>query len=135
MLSVIQYVCYAFQPLGRQLVYGGERSKAKNEAWTKQYVQWSNKGSYLATFHDQGIMLWGGDNFENAGRFGHRRVRAIDFSPCETYLVTFSDEERGKVIVWDILLGKKKREFVGKSKFKWSFDDKYFARVVENKVF
>eukprot|EP00808_Paulinella_micropora_P024315 g70145.t1 len=119
---------------GRELVYGGERQKAKNEVWTKSFVQWSPQGTYLATFHDQGIMLWGGPDFQEVARFSHKHVRAIDFSPNEGYLVTWSDFDKSRIIIWDILMQSKKREFEGGSKFKWSFDDKYFARVGENKL-
>ncbi|RIB12395.1 eukaryotic translation initiation factor eIF2A-domain-containing protein [Gigaspora rosea] len=46
--------------------------------WTETCVQWSPLGTYLATFHRQGIALWG--------------VKLIDFSLNEKYLVTWSIE-------------------------------------------
>jgi hypothetical protein len=60
--------------------------------WTESYLQWSPRGTFLATIHKQGIALWGGESWERIGRFVHGNVRMIDFSPCETYLVTFSSE-------------------------------------------
>lgn len=51
--------------------------------WTETYVRWSPKGTYLATFHQRGIALWGGDKFKQIQRFSHQGVQLIDFSPCE----------------------------------------------------
>eukprot|EP00172_Hildenbrandia_rubra_P004204 Plantae.Rhodophyta-Hildenbrandia_rubra.ctg8050.p1 GENE.Plantae.Rhodophyta-Hildenbrandia_rubra.ctg8050~~Plantae.Rhodophyta-Hildenbrandia_rubra.ctg8050.p1 ORF type:complete len:537 (-),score=137.80 Plantae.Rhodophyta-Hildenbrandia_rubra.ctg8050:662-2272(-) len=83
-------------------------------------------------------------------RFEHMNVSLIDFSPCENYLITLNelppskDDRRnpGGLIIWDVVTGKKKRGFLGPTKrerqlemataawpiFKWSHDDKYFAR-------
>ena len=79
---------------GRQLQYGGEREKGHGGCWTKGQVAWSPKGSYLATFHDAGIMLWGGRDFNRMGRFGHAYVDKIEISPCEKYLVTSSADPK-----------------------------------------
>ncbi|CAB1344107.1 unnamed protein product, partial [Coregonus sp. 'balchen'] len=51
--------------------------------WTETYVRWSPKGTYLATFHQRGIALWGGEKFKQIQRFSHQGVSLIDFSPCE----------------------------------------------------
>merc|ERR1712212_382169 len=32
----------------------------KRDMWTETYIVWSPQGTYLATFHRQGIALWGG---------------------------------------------------------------------------
>ncbi|NXT19830.1 EIF3B factor, partial [Syrrhaptes paradoxus] len=53
--------------------------------WTETYVRWSPKGTYLATFHQRGIALWGGEKFKQIQRFSHQGVQLIDFSPCERY--------------------------------------------------
>ncbi|CAG8830875.1 33355_t:CDS:10, partial [Gigaspora margarita] len=50
-----------------------EEEKFVEKNWTETYVQWSPLGTYLATFHHQGIALW-------------------DFSPNGKYLVTWSNE-------------------------------------------
>ena len=55
------------------------------KGWTETYVTWSPQGTYLATFHKQGIALWGGDEFSRIGKFGHQGVQMIDFSPCERF--------------------------------------------------
>lgn len=55
------------------------------QRWTETYVRWSPKGTYLATFHQRGIALWGGEKFKQIQRFSHQGVQLIDFSPCERY--------------------------------------------------
>lgn len=60
--------------------------------WTDTYLQWSPKGTFLSTFHKQGIGLWGGEGWERIVRFVHAGVKLIDFSPQENYLVTWSNE-------------------------------------------
>ncbi|XP_003318263.4 eukaryotic translation initiation factor 3 subunit B isoform X1 [Pan troglodytes] len=107
--------------------------------WTETYVRWSPKGTYLATFHQRGIALWGGEKFKQIQRFSHQGVQLIDFSPCERYLVTFSplmdtQDDPQAIIIWDILTGHKKRGFHCESSahwpiFKWSHDGKFFARM------
>lgn len=112
---------------------------------TDNIVVWSPKGTYLATFHRQGIALGGGKSWQRVARFEHANVRAIDFSPCETFIVTLSSnvggaaaatpDETQNIIIWDIKTGEKKREFssgeVAWPAFKWSHDDAYFARIKE----
>ncbi len=54
--------------------------------WTETRFQWSPKGTYLATFHERGIALWAGEEFNQFMRFSHVGVQLIDFSPCEKFL-------------------------------------------------
>ncbi|KAI8052584.1 eukaryotic translation initiation factor eIF2A-domain-containing protein [Gilbertella persicaria] len=128
--------------------------------WTETYVQWSPKGTYLSTFHTQGIALWGGPSWNKIVRFVHPGVKLIDFSPNERYLVTWSNEpislarlpesghpfseydEGNQIIIWDIKTGSLLRTFplvqtsgeeqktVRWPMFKWSASEKHFARVV-----
>ena len=56
------------------------------------YVAWSPLGTYIATLHRQGVRLWGGPSFNDQQRFAHPLVKLIDFSPCEKYIVTWSNE-------------------------------------------
>ncbi|MBN3271543.1 EIF3B factor, partial [Polyodon spathula] len=110
--------------------------------WTETYVRWSPKGTYLATFHQRGIALWGGEKFKQIQRFSHQGVQLIDFSPCEKYLVTFSPlmdtkDDPQAIIIWDVLTGQKKRGFHCESSahwpiFKWSHDGKFFARMTQD---
>ncbi|OJJ43223.1 hypothetical protein ASPZODRAFT_103646 [Penicilliopsis zonata CBS 506.65] len=95
--------------------------------WTQLFVQWSPKGSYLASVHPQGVQLWGGSAFSKQKQFPHPFVQLIEFSPGENYLTTWSArpiqveegqpiltyEEDGKnLIIWDITTGKPLRSFV-----------------------
>ncbi|KAL4948286.1 eukaryotic translation initiation factor eIF2A-domain-containing protein [Aspergillus filifer] len=95
--------------------------------WTQLFVQWSPKGTYLASVHPQGVQLWGGPAFAKQKQFPHPFVQLIEFSPGESYLTTWSArpiqveeghpvltyEEDGKnIIVWDIVSGKPLRSFV-----------------------
>ncbi|KAI8818548.1 eukaryotic translation initiation factor eIF2A-domain-containing protein [Fimicolochytrium jonesii] len=120
------------------------------EHWSDMYVSWSPKGTYLATFHKQGIVLWGGPTWGRINKFEHHNVKLIDFSPNEKYVTTWSHEpfitpegESHHLAIWDITTGLKLRTFPieapaasgaqGTVKFdwpifKWSFDDKYVAR-------
>jgi len=112
--------------------------------WTETYVRWSPLGTYLATFHTRGIALWGGEDFHQISKFAHPGVQYIEFSPCEKYLVTFSPDARSNsadepsaIIIWDSRNGIKKRAFHSENPpvwpvFKWSHDDKYFARMTED---
>ncbi|DBA01398.1 TPA: hypothetical protein N0F65_007295 [Lagenidium giganteum] len=125
------------------LDYDGEREKKGGKQWCSQYVLWSPHGTYLATFHPQGIALWGGDHYEKVGRFAHRNVKMAVFSPNENYLITVSETEpETAIIVWDVKSGKMLRAFpAGKptgnkdevvqglaTPFKWSPCDRYVAR-------
>ncbi|XP_078461177.1 eukaryotic translation initiation factor 3 subunit B [Lampetra fluviatilis] len=110
--------------------------------WTETIVRWSPKGTYLATFHQRGIALWGGERFTQIQRFSHQGVQLIDFSPCERYMVSFSPvidtrEDPQAIIVWDVLTGNKRRGFHCESSthwpiFKWNPDGKFFARMTQD---
>jgi translation initiation factor 3 subunit B len=101
----------------------------KRVYWTETYVQWSPLGTYLVTFHRQGIALWGGPSWNKIVRFVHPGVKLIDFSPNERFLVTWSNEpitlgpnggsgtpfgpedEGHQIIIWDVLTGNLLRSF------------------------
>mmetsp|Transcript_32658 Transcript_32658/g.59213 ORF Transcript_32658/g.59213 Transcript_32658/m.59213 type:complete len:718 (-) Transcript_32658:176-2329(-) len=138
----------------------GKRCRSESvyerKEWTQSFVQWSPRGSYLSTLHSQGIAIWGGPNFERIHRFSHKDVRLTDFSPNETYLVTFSgssdDISRSSNVllkVHDVATAKVLRFFeagadnfnpaVGSFSwpvFKWAGgkDDRFFARVGRDSV-
>lgn len=135
---------------GRVLKYGGEREKQNGLQWTAGYVAWSGSGVYLATFHEPGLALWGGDDFKQVVKFAHRDVKRISFSPNEKYIITSNDRDRQHehdyccYQVWDIRSGKLLRGF-DRAKppgggaptwptFKWSHDDAYLARVTEGVI-
>ncbi|XP_065899140.1 eukaryotic translation initiation factor 3 subunit B-like [Dysidea avara] len=113
------------------------------ENWTDTYVRWSPQGTYLATFHKQGIALWGAEDFKRLGRFSHTGVSLIDFSPDERYLVTFrkalQENDSESLVIWDIKTGAKKRSFAASDAtdwpiIKWSHDGKYFARLSADRL-
>jgi len=134
-----------------ELYYGGEREKAGGKIWCDWKVQFSPQGSFIATFHQQGIALWAGDQFTRwAVRFPHKDVKAIEFSPNEEFLLTWNGSEPMKddenaVTFFRVLSG----EVMRKCKtphmsplnekgqfphFLWSKDSKYFAECNETTI-
>ena len=124
----------------------------KNSKWGELYLQWSPRGTYLASLHPIGV---------NVLRFTHPGVRLIQFSPCENYLITWADEplanyedspnpalrdtfgaedEGNSYVVWDVKSTRVLRTFAAdrpehdqeprnpQNVFKWSPDDSYIAR-------
>lgn len=59
-------------------------------------MEWSPRGSYLATVHRQGVAVWGGKTFTRLQRVAHPGVQRLLLSPCERYLLTFSEFPDGK---------------------------------------
>lgn len=133
----------------------------QRQSWTESFVQWSPLGSYLATVHRQGAAIWGGaTSFERLMRYPHQQVKLIDFSPGETYLVTYSshepsnprDSHRVALNIFDVRSGKVRRDFKGSADeflvgtggvagvswpvFRWGGgkEDKYFARIGRNVI-
>ncbi|ORY04590.1 translation initiation factor eIF-3b [Basidiobolus meristosporus CBS 931.73] len=127
-----QWVMYRGEEVS---IYWNKKAEAPEHVhsrpnWTETYVQWSPLGSYLVTFHRQGIALWGGESWSKIVRFVHPGVKLIDFSPKENYLVTWSNEpitlsasvsnaslpfgpedEGNQVLVWDVKTGELLRSF------------------------
>ncbi|OQS03656.1 eukaryotic translation initiation factor 3 subunit [Thraustotheca clavata] len=116
--------------------YAGEREKSSGKQWCSQYVKWSPSGTYLTTFHPQGIALWGGNSWDKVARFAHKHVNTAVFSPQENYLITANGiEGENSITIWDIRSGKLLRSFamggnpnVLDTPFKWSADDRFVAR-------
>lgn len=85
--------------------------------------------------------MWGGEKFEKAQRCIHDNVNYIEFSPNESYLITYARDSRlndseNCLRVFDVFTGELKRCFSpaqGSNRIhdwpflKWSFDEKYFA--------
>eukprot|EP01132_Coremiostelium_polycephalum_P008620 gene8620-10610_t len=113
---------------------------------TTSYVQWSVSGSYLVTFHPDGIVLYGGKDWGRVNLFEHRGVQLVDFSPEDKYMVTFAPvlndnpKDPRSIIFWDVRSGKRLRSFLAPPKeafvwpaFQWSAKDRFFARIYEDK--
>ena len=114
-----QFVCHAAQTVS--VLWNGPYGSNSTELahsrpnWTDSYVQWSPYGSYLATLHGPGVMLWGGASWSRMGKFPHANVKLISFSTCETFLITWSPFERQSecnLLVWDIAASKLVRGWV-----------------------
>ena len=114
--------------------------------WTENYTQWSPRGTFLATFHRLGIMLWGGKSWKKLLKVSHGGVRLMDFSPNERFLVTWSPEadQTQALVVWDVKTGKQLRAFQGTRDgedigdwpvLRWSHDDQFFARLGDDCIF
>ena len=124
-----QFVMYRGDNVG---VFWNRKKEAADmvvdrQHWTETFVQWSPKGTYLATTHRKGIQLWAGRNWGRQSRFPHPLCNMIDFSPNELYICTWSfkpieveendpilslDEEGKNYIIWEVSTGKPLRSFV-----------------------
>ncbi|KAI8909825.1 eukaryotic translation initiation factor eIF2A-domain-containing protein [Gorgonomyces haynaldii] len=137
-----------------QIQYNNKQDAPENveqrQNWSDMYVKWSTRGTFMVTFHRQGVALWGGSSWKKIIRFVHPNVKLIDFSPNERYLVTWSQEPfqtqfgpSHNLCVWDVLSGVLLRSFAIESDpktkiewplFKWSFDEKYLARAQKGAI-
>eukprot|EP00616_Rhizochromulina_sp_CCMP1243_P008729 CAMPEP_0118962468 /NCGR_PEP_ID=MMETSP1173-20130426/799_1 /TAXON_ID=1034831 /ORGANISM="Rhizochromulina marina cf, Strain CCMP1243" /LENGTH=706 /DNA_ID=CAMNT_0006910737 /DNA_START=45 /DNA_END=2165 /DNA_ORIENTATION=- len=131
--------------------YDGAREKSGGKSWCQLEVRWSPKGTYMSTFHRQGIALWGGDGFEKQARFQHENVNRVSFSPCERYMLTcnFRPPREGPSVVlfWHIREARVLRKIdlafttIGEGEdmrevpnlFKWSPDGNYVARMHQDR--
>ncbi|KAK4538258.1 hypothetical protein CDCA_CDCA16G4283 [Cyanidium caldarium] len=120
---------YWFDPvLPPELAY--ERSN-----WTESGVRWSPLGSYLATFHRQGVALWGGGEFEKIVRFAHDHPRLIHFSRNESYLVSYNAPDAPEpLIVWEADTGRKLRAFPGPLRLPQRLLDALWNQVFEERA-
>lgn len=121
-------------------------------SWTDGMVRWSPRGSFLTTFHGQGVALWGGASWGKLARFPHPMVKGAFFSPRETYLVTqspFNPAAPGdaNVLVWEVQTGKLMRGFQVEELqeedvermetqcvLQWSHDEAHASRVLPDSI-
>ena len=109
---------------------------------SRDSLQWSPLGSYLATFHAKGVILHGGDNFRECGRLGHNEVTTLNFSQNERYALTWNGQvgtaNKDAVIVWDIPSNTSLRKFPCISKewpsFGFSADEQFLATLGANGI-
>lgn len=115
------------------------------QQWTEHFVQWSSKGSYLSTIHSQGVALWGGSSWKMIARFPHHGVRLIDFSPQESYLITWSPHDSRRagepnLLIWDIVAQRLAKGFIVEGSLsegawpllRWSYNDGFVVKVQED---
>jgi translation initiation factor 3 subunit B len=134
-----------------ELYYGGEREKAGGKIWCDWKVQFSPQGSFISTFHKQGIALWAGREFTKwAVRFPHANVKYIEFSPNEEFLLTWNgshpkEDDGNAVCFFRVLSGEcmqkcrtphlsplnDKGDF---PHFLWSPDSKFFAECNDSTI-
>uniref|UniRef100_A0A914D0L2 RRM domain-containing protein n=1 Tax=Acrobeloides nanus TaxID=290746 RepID=A0A914D0L2_9BILA len=131
------------EPYEVDVVVDGHKAKATRDNWSEQVIfKWSPEGSYLATMHQKGVVLWAGPNFEKFQRFEHNLINFLEFSPKETYLVTYARDDYYRnahvdntLKIFDTFTGELKKTFTplrhGRLAdwpfFKWSADEKYFG--------
>jgi len=110
----------------------------QREKWSDYGIKWSPKGSYLVTFHNQGIALWGTNEWIKLVRFLCPNVIDMEFSPNEKYIITYSNTETENIQLWDVMSGRKlmsiNRNESTASKIKWSFDSQFIAQKELNKI-
>eukprot|EP00906_Rhabdomonas_costata_P026394 RCo037589 len=120
------------------IVLGRQTLVQKRTGWTDILARWSPLGSFLATFHPQGIQLWGGLDWRSLGRFAHPGVQLIDFSPREGFLVTWFNS----LYVHEVKTQKRVKVFAnlaptmehGWPLFKWSHDERFMANLMEDNI-
>jgi len=121
---------------------------------TTTFLVWSPYGTYLGGFLKQGVVLWGGaETWHYIKKLSHPGVKIMDFSPRESFLITFSPEplpidaedkgDRHFVAIWDVATGEIRRTFsILKDEggniiwpaFQWSHDEKFFARLTSEGI-
>ena len=74
----------------------GPELNKETKRWSDSYVRWSPFGTYLTTFHHQGILLWGGPSWKKMRKLAVSGVVDIMFSPNERYLITCKHQPRAK---------------------------------------
>jgi len=130
------------------LCYGGEREKAQKKVWCDWRVEWSPQGSFIATFHQQGIALWAGPEFTKKMRLPHHGVKEILFAPNEEFIILWngalpSQEDNNAVKIFHVLTGQCMRTCRTPAvtpngdawpHFLWSPDAKYIAECTDSRI-
>ena len=124
------------------LCYDGKHDAKNGTPWCDYYMQWSSKGSYVATLiPNKGVLTWGGENFRKLNRFPAPGVDIVEFSPQEKFILTITDNPKDDkaIKVFEVETGNLLREFPLRPKdfpdnepvpvFSFSPDDAYLARM------
>mmetsp|Transcript_5467 Transcript_5467/g.8074 ORF Transcript_5467/g.8074 Transcript_5467/m.8074 type:complete len:670 (+) Transcript_5467:279-2288(+) len=113
----------------------GELVKTKKN-WAEKGPYFSNTGAFMVTHHPKGYALWGQDDLSLIARFKHQHAIDIEWSPEDSYFMTYSQDKKVKCKLWDVRSAKNikifefaKESFIMLPIFKWSPSEDYFARV------
>ncbi|KAI6242660.1 Eukaryotic translation initiation factor 3 subunit B [Aphelenchoides fujianensis] len=125
------------------VVYSMQGGNNNPGNWSEHIFKWSPYGTYLCTLHKPGVQLWGGPKWERWQRYGHEMADYIEFSPRESYLVTYSSDEKvnahteNSLRIFDVFTGECKKSFSPSQQgsgvvhswpfFKWSHDEAHFG--------
>lgn len=115
-------------------------SQTGGRVWTERHAKWSPRGTFLATFHPQGVLIWGGEGFYEARRFMHVDVHDVLFSPDEHFICTWSGSYGNKkpddaFRVWDLRSMQCLRKFKqtrlddDAHGFSFSHDGRFLSRI------
>ncbi|GMH62769.1 hypothetical protein TrRE_jg6945, partial [Triparma retinervis] len=128
---------------------GGDK-KASGVQWCNYYMEWSSRGSIMATILPaKGVITWGGPNYKKLKRFSHVDVETVQFSPEEGYMMTtsFKNDIKDAIKIWNTKTGKllrafplfpsesfKEKDAEKPPPFLWSHNDEYIARMGEDLI-
>jgi translation initiation factor 3 subunit B len=113
---------------------------------SKHNAEWSPQGRYLIVLQENLVQLYGGSCFDLVREIFHADISYAHVSPCEKYIITFSDladEKEGNYNFWRIDTGEILRKFPfdevtpkgsPKNLFSFSFDGKYWAKMIQDHV-
>ena len=119
------------------LAWANRRGKPElfesREKWSLESAVWSSHGTMLATLHEQGVALFGGATWRSLYRFPHHAVKKVIFSPCDTYMVTWSKPLRStepNLLVWKVRGQVLLKGFYTESDLMplWSADERFLVR-------
>eukprot|EP00940_MAST-03C_sp_MAST-3C-sp2_P000187 g187.t1 len=85
--------------------------EALGKSWCDWYVNWSPRGTYLATLHHKGIKLWGGKDFKMLGRVRHDKVQFLNFTPDERYIFSWDGVLKNSVKLCNVSTMKVMKKF------------------------
>merc|ERR1711862_174116 len=110
----------------------------KNQLMNLMYSNGLHMDHILHLLFVVDVLLLGGENWSSINSYSQHGLDSCVFSPSENYIMTSLSQnttsEKEFFAVWDIASGKKLRNFPRGNYFKWSHDDKYFARMSEDKI-
>jgi len=126
----------------------GNLSLEVKKPWTEN-IDWSPRGTYMVNFAPLGIALYGGPNWTQVQVFMRQHVMAVQFSPCERFMFTWSHkfvstetpEAPQSIVLWDVKSGRQLRNFhtVPNAnqgwEFSWSHDGRFFSRLVQGLIY